>query len=185
MPDTAGTGTTAAAPAEAPATRQERVDFLKQSIAFTEANIRSYDTKAQISLAAFVLSMSPLWSILNSMCPQMAAKPGIAVLLFVYMLTILLYCYVLWPMRSPAANLTAGLTTSDLFYVKNPLEVGGTRFLERLKLLSVETELAAETLKLSYIRAGKHVRFKLALAATFVFYIVVATLFLLMRTSCT
>ena len=47
---------TAASAGDTRATRQERVDFLKQVIAFTEANIRSYDIKAQISLAAFVLS---------------------------------------------------------------------------------------------------------------------------------
>ena len=44
-------------------TRDERLDFLKQAIAFTEWTIRSFDTKAQISIAAFVLSMSPLWSL--------------------------------------------------------------------------------------------------------------------------
>jgi hypothetical protein len=38
------------------ATKQERVDFLKQTMVFNEGNIRAYDVKAQISLAAFVLS---------------------------------------------------------------------------------------------------------------------------------
>jgi hypothetical protein len=38
--------------------KEERIDFLKQAIAFTEWNIRSFDTKAQISIAAFVLSMN-------------------------------------------------------------------------------------------------------------------------------
>ena len=36
------------------ATKQERIDFLKQAMAFTEGNVRAYDIKAQISLAAFV-----------------------------------------------------------------------------------------------------------------------------------
>jgi hypothetical protein len=45
---------------EAPpaASPEERIDFLKQSIEFTEGSIRAYDTKSQIALAAFVLSMS-------------------------------------------------------------------------------------------------------------------------------
>ena len=54
---------------------EERLDFLRQAIAFTEWTIRSFDTKAQISIAAFVLSMNPLWSILTSACPRAAASP--------------------------------------------------------------------------------------------------------------
>ena len=58
---------------EAP-TKEERLDFLRQAIAFTEWTIRSFDTKAQISIAAFVLSMNPLWSILTAACPRAAAS---------------------------------------------------------------------------------------------------------------
>jgi len=43
-------------------TREERIQFLTHAIAFAETNIRAYDTKSQIALAAFVFSMTPLWS---------------------------------------------------------------------------------------------------------------------------
>ena len=56
--------------AKPPASAQERLEFLRQSIAMTEHNIRSYDTKAQISLAAFLLSMTPLWTITMSICAR-------------------------------------------------------------------------------------------------------------------
>ena len=38
------------------ANKEERLEFVKQAIAFTEWTIRAFDTKAQISIAAFVLS---------------------------------------------------------------------------------------------------------------------------------
>ena len=50
------------------ATKQERVDFLKQTMAFNEGNVRAYDVKAQISLAAFVLSGNPLMATINGAC---------------------------------------------------------------------------------------------------------------------
>src|SRR5499433_3034127 len=71
--------------------KDERLDFLKQAISFTEWTIRSFDTKAQISIAAFVLSMSPLWSILTSACPRAASSPLVVVLLVLLVVTILLF----------------------------------------------------------------------------------------------
>src|SRR5215831_11249263 len=70
--------------------KQERIDFLKEALAFTEWNIRSFDTKAQISIAAFVLSMSPLWSIIISADPRAASSPLVAILLALLVGTILL-----------------------------------------------------------------------------------------------
>src|SRR5262245_66491749 len=46
--------------------QEERLEFLKQAIAFTEWTIRSFDSKAQISIGAFVVSINSLWSILSS-----------------------------------------------------------------------------------------------------------------------
>src|ERR1700694_5761831 len=71
--------------------KEERLEFLKQAIAFTEWTIRSFDTKAQISIAAFVLSMNPLWSIFTSACPRAASSPFAAVLLALLVTTILLF----------------------------------------------------------------------------------------------
>src|SRR5262247_4519001 len=90
---------------------EERLDFLKQAIAFTEWTIRSFDTKAQISIAAFVLSMSPLWSILTSACPRAASSPLVVVLLALLVVTILLFGYVIWPVTLAPAKLTGGWQT--------------------------------------------------------------------------
>ena len=49
-----------------PVTRRHASNSSSTAIAFTEWTIRSFDTKAQISIAAFVLSINPLWSMLTS-----------------------------------------------------------------------------------------------------------------------
>src|SRR5262245_48289251 len=79
---------------------QERIEFLKASMAFAEHNIRSYDTKAQISLAAFLLSMTPLWAIVSSVCNSFPMRREAVVIVLLFLTTIVLYCFVLWPMRS-------------------------------------------------------------------------------------
>src|SRR5262245_16215770 len=164
---------TATAAGEQRASRQERVDFLKQAIAFTEANIRSYDIKAQISLAAFVLSGNPLVGIVNSACGQGAARVLVIMLVF-YLATILTYLYVLWPVSPTQGKLTEGLAAGNLFYLHDPVSVGGTGYAARLNNLVVEPELTAEALKLSFIRKVKARRFKAALIVTLITYLVVA-----------
>src|SRR5437764_13149761 len=77
----------------------ERIEFLNNSIIFAEANIRAFDTKSQIALAAFVFSMTPLWSILNGACNGVAGRPTAALLLAAFICTIMLYGFVLWPIR--------------------------------------------------------------------------------------
>jgi hypothetical protein len=161
------------------ASPEQRIDFLKQSIAFTEAAIRTYDTKSQIALAAFVLSMNPLWSILNATCSNVASRPIVAVLLGGFIGTILSYCFVLWPIPM-LQELMKNVRAKGLFYVHNPVAARET-YAAQLKDLSVEPELAAETLKLSYIRAKKGRRFKLALWATGAFYVFVFVAFLVLR----
>src|SRR5260370_6692523 len=86
------------------ASRAERTEFLNNSIVFAESNIRAFDTKSQIALAAFVFSMSPLWSILNATCPSVAWRPIAAVLVGAFICTIMLYGFVLWPIP-PLQNL--------------------------------------------------------------------------------
>jgi hypothetical protein len=162
-------------------TKDERLDFLKQAIAFTEWTIRSFDTKAQISIAAFVLSMSPLWSILTSACPRAASSALIAVLLLLLVGTILLFGYVIWPVTLAPAKLTSGWQTKGLFYVADPSRLTAGQYADHLKDLAVEEELAAETLKLAYIREIKSRRFKNALKSVVVFYAWAVVAFLLLR----
>lgn len=156
------------------ATRQERVDFLKQVIAFTEANIRSYDIKAQISLAAFVLSGNPLVAIVNSACAQGMARSVLVIMLVFFLVAILAYLFVLWPVSPTQDKLTDGLAASNLFYLQDPLSVGGAAYSARLAGLVVEPELTAEALKLSYIRKVKARRFKAALIVTLATYLIIA-----------
>ena len=178
-------GTTGEAPragggGEAP-TKDERLDFLKQAIAFTEWTIRSFDTKAQISIAAFVLSMNPIWSMLTSACPRAASSPAAAILLALLVATILLLGYVIWPVTLTPSKLTGGWQTKGLFYVGDPTQLTASMYSERLKDLTVEAELAAETLKLAYIREIKSRRFKHALISAVVFYAWVIVSFVLLR----
>jgi len=82
------------------ATKQERIDFLKQAMAFTEGNVRAYDIKAQISLAAFVLSGNPLMAIINGACGT-SARQVLVTALVVFIATILTYLWVRWPVAPP------------------------------------------------------------------------------------
>src|ERR1700740_1991313 len=70
--------------------KDERLDFLKQAISFTEWTIRSFDTKPQISISACVLAMNPLWSMLISACPRAASSMLVVVLLGLFLTTVLL-----------------------------------------------------------------------------------------------
>jgi hypothetical protein len=161
--------------AEAGATRPERIDFLKQVMAFNEANVRAYDLKAQISLAAFVLSGNPLMAIVNGACGA-NARIVLVIALVVFIVTILSYLWVLWPVAPSQPKLTEGLGAKGLFYLLDPLALGGG-YAERLKGLDVEPELTAETLKLSYIRTVKARRFKTALVMTLIAYLVMIASF--------
>src|SRR5689334_23205103 len=136
---------------EATATKQERIEFLKQVIGFTEANVRSYDIKAQISLAAFVLSGNPLIAIINGACGP-ASRNVLIIVLVVFLATIVGYLWVLWPVAPPQQKLTEGLGAGGLFYIHDPLKFTGPSYFDRLKSLAPEPELTAEALKLAHIR---------------------------------
>jgi hypothetical protein len=166
-------------PAPPPASRAERTEFLNNSIVFAESNIRAFDTKSQIALAAFVFSMSPLWSILSATCANVAARPIVAVLVGAFICTIMLYGFVLWPIR-PLQQLVKNKRVRGLFFLTDPMAVSAT-FAEQLKEISLEDELAAEVLKLSFIRASKGRRFRYALWATAGFYALVFVSFLLLQ----
>jgi hypothetical protein len=161
------------------ATPEERIEFLKHSIAFTESTIRAYDTKSQIALAAFVLSMNPLWSILNATCSNVASRPIVVGLVGGLVCTILSYGFVLWPIR-PLQDLVKNARAKGLFYILDPVALGST-YSAQLQGLSIEPEFTAEALKLSFIRARKGRRIKYALWATGAFYIFVFASFLVLR----
>lgn len=164
-------------PVSEPATKQERIDFLKQMIGFTEGNVRSYDTKAQISLAAFVLSANPLVAITAAGCTGSGGKLVLMVLVPAYLATILTYLWVLWPVAPPSDKLTSGLDVRNIFYIHDPEVLGHEKFSERLHRLSMEPELMAEALKLAYIRRVKATRFKASLIVTVATYALIVLAF--------
>jgi hypothetical protein len=161
--------------------KEERLDFLKQAIAFTEWTIRSFDTKAQISIAAFVLAMNPLWSMLTAACPRAGSSLSVVVLLGLFVATVLLFGYVIWPVTLTPSRLTGGWRTKGLFYVGDPSQLTASLYAQHLNDLVIEEELAAETLKLAYIRDIKSRRYKNALKSVVVFYAWVIVTFLQLR----
>jgi hypothetical protein len=68
-----------------------------------KGNVRAYDIKAQISLAAFVLSGNPLMAIINGACGT-SARQVLVIALVVFIATILTYLWVLWPVAAPQQN---------------------------------------------------------------------------------
>ena len=134
------------------ASPEERIEFLKQSIAFTESTIRSYDTKSQIALAAFVLSMNPLWSILNATCNNIASRPIVAVLLCGFICTILSYCFVLWPIR-PLQDLPSMSQRENLVVGGEPPRLGQGLIPPQARLI----EIAEAKQRSRKIYQGRHV----------------------------
>lgn len=171
----ADTTTARDAAAETGATKAERIDFLKQMMAFSEGHVRTYDIKAQISLAAFVLSGNPLFAVVNGACGA-GARQVLVVAFVVFIVTILAYLWVLWPVAPPPNQLAGGLGAKNLFYLHDPV-TAGSAFPEQLKGLVLEPELTVEALKLAYIRKVKAARFKSALIATLIAYLVLAAAF--------
>ena len=160
----------------------ERIDFLKESITFTESTIRAYDTKSQIALAAFVLSMNAMWPIMKATCNNVTSRPIVIVLLLAFAGTISSYCFVLWPIL-PLQNLAENVRAKGLFVIFDPISAGSTS-VKRGKQLSgssIEPELIAEALKLASIRARKGRCLKYALLATGAFYMVFFAIFLVLR----
>jgi hypothetical protein len=102
------------------------------------------------------------------------ARNVLVIMLVFFIATILTFLFVLWPVSPTQAELTKGLATNNLFYLHDPLSVGGTEYSTRLSGLVVEPELTAETLKLAYIRKVKACRFKAALIVALITYLVIA-----------
>lgn len=158
------------------ASRQERLDLLKQIVTFTEANVRAYDVKSQIALAAFVLTANPIVAMATFGCTQTGAKSVLTIMLPAFLITILVYLWVLWPV-APPASLRSGSDVQDLFFIAAPEKFSSGEFERRLQKLAPIAELTHEALKLAYIRNVKARRFKMALISTVVACLAVAAAF--------
>jgi hypothetical protein len=126
--------------------------------------------------------MNPLWTILSSANPRAVSSVFVPVLLLLFVTTVLLYGFVIWPVTLTESNLTGMWESKGLFYVGDPTRLTASLYTYKLKGLAIEAELAAETLKLASIRDIKGRRFRHALVATIVFYAGVLVSFLMLRT---
>ena len=161
--------------------KEDRIDFLKHAIAFSEWSVRSLDTKAQISIVAFVLSVAPLWSILTSAHPRASSSVAILVLLIVFVTAFTFFGLVILSASPPPGQLSGGWQSKGLFYVGDPNQLTASLAAYRLKGLATETELAAETLQLAANRNIKSRYLKHALVSSAVFYAVFVVSYLLLR----
>jgi hypothetical protein len=160
---------------------QALTDFQKHAIAFSEWSLRSLDTKAQISIVAFVLSAAPLWSILTSVHPRAASSVAIVGPLIAFVTAVTFFGLVILSASPPSGQLSGGWQSKGLFYVGDPNELTASLAAYRLKGLATEAELAAEMLKLAAIRNTKNRHLKHALASAAVFYSAFVVTFLLLR----
>ena len=162
-------------------TEDERLEFLRHAITLAEWNIRTLDTKAQISIVAFVVSLNPLWSILTTTCPRAASSLIVAMLLVLFCATVLLFALVLLPGTSAQPKPTGGWSRKALFTAGDPNAIAASLYADRIRSLASEGELAAETLALAHIREIKSRRFQHALRSIFVFYAWFVATFLMLR----
>jgi hypothetical protein len=164
-----------------PATKLERWEFIKQSVDFSEGIIRAYDTKAQISLAAFVLSLNPLLIILNNACPGVSRHAVMIMGVAAILATISLYLFILWPVRVSSKKSPKFPDFKALFYLLKPKEMTLEAYLENVREVRPEAELAGELLVLAQIRTVKARRFKTAIVATFLTLALLGAIFLYVR----
>jgi hypothetical protein len=118
------------------------------------------------------------------LCPPFAARPEAVAIVLVFIANILLYCFLLWPMRAQEKSSTLSLSSHDLVHVQDPLLFGSAQYVKKLAQLSIEVELSAESLKLGHSRNFKQRRCNRALGATFLFHSLYAAIFLLLRNAC-
>src|SRR4051812_33304204 len=163
-----------------PLTREERLDFLRQTIAFTEWTIRSLDTRAQIGIVAFALSLSPIWTILAAACPRAASSLFVAILLILFATSVVMLALVVLPFGA-ASPKNAAWPQKGLIYVGNATQITASVNTDRVRDVTNEAQLVEETLHFARIRETKSRRFKHALMSVFVFYAWAVVTFLLLR----
>jgi len=162
------------------ASREEKIEFLKLTMQTSEGQLARYDTKAQIAIAAFVLSWTPLWTILHSSCDRAATTDPVIVLLLFIIATIVTFGYVIWPVNLKEGAVVASMKLG-LFFLVHRFKGGAAEYMKNLDDLVTEEELANEAIKLSYIRDVKGRRFKRGLFLTVAAYMVYVGCFLLLR----
>ena len=162
-------------------TQEERLDFLRHAIALSEWNIRTLELKAQILIVAFVLTLSPLWSIISSTCSQAAWSLMAQVLLALFVATVLLLAFVMLPAAAAQPTAPGAWPKKALFAAGDPNRIAASSYADHIKSLTSEVELAEETLNLARVRETKSRRFKHALRLGFIFYAWSLATFVMLR----
>jgi hypothetical protein len=158
----------------------ERLEFLRQAIAFTEWTIRSLDTRAQIGIVAFALSLSPLWTIAVAACPRAGSSVMVMILLLLFATSIVMLALVFLPFGAIPSK-AAAWPTKGFIYVGNASQITASMRTDRLDDVTSEAALAEEMLSLARIRENKSRRLKHAMRAALVFYAWAVATFLLLR----
>jgi|SRR6476646_184589 len=158
----------------------ERLDFLRQAIAFTEWTIRSLDTRAQIGIVAFALSLSPLWTIAVAACPRAGSSLMVMILLLLFATSIVMLALVVLPFGAIPSKASAW-PTRGFIYVGNASQITASMRTDRLDDVTSEAALAEEMLSLARTREIKSRRLKHAMRAVLVFYAWAVLTFLLLR----
>ena len=155
-----------------------RLAFLKTVVETSEGHLRATDTKAQIALAAFVLSWNPLLAMFGAGCARGVAHASAAALAAALVVTVVAYGRAVWPSSVRAAG-----RGPSLFYVDRATVPTARDLLDRLAAASLLEALADEVLKLSELRQRKTRRLTAALACSLVAYALYVAL-LLARQHC-
>jgi len=147
------------------------IDFVKLNFANAEANVRAYDTKSQIVLAATALSLSPIFFSIK----QIDTGPGVnfrlGVLVVLFAAVMLMFLRVLAPVSGAAVK--DAPKRKSLFFLPDPTAFAPESYIEALKAADLELEYANEILVLYKIRTVKNARFKQALYALIAYFSIV------------
>jgi hypothetical protein len=162
-------------------TQEERLEFLRHAIILSEWNIRTLELKAQILIVAFVLSLSPIWSIISSTCSQAASSLIVHVLVALFVATVLLLASVMLPAVAGQSAPAGTWPKKALFAAGDPNRITANSYSDHFETLTSEVELAAEILNLARLRETKSRRFKHALRLAFIFYGWSVSAFLMLR----
>ncbi len=145
-----------------------QTDMLKFAITSVEATVRAYDIKAQIALAAFAVTLTPLSQHFGEIRIPGNSLMASAPWLLGAVVVVLALIGAFWP----ASQVPRGLDyeTCEVFFLHNAGRVTVDEFQKKLGKVDLVKELTAELIKLHRIREAKDRRLRFALFLTGCFY---------------
>ncbi|MGE0253962.1 MAG: hypothetical protein AB7N54_16145 [Alphaproteobacteria bacterium] len=149
--------------------------YLLEALRSANETARSYDTKAQISGLMLILSINPLFLVLNRLAGDSAPDAYLVIaLLSLLILNVCLFGAVLMPQRNPFGRIRFDRgSVRHTFYVAASDPRGLEQRVADARQTDWESELQFEIMKVSAIRDAKHARFMAAMAAAAVSYVLI------------